>query len=107
MSLYEQLFPLEHGDFPNVFAWLYNVLPFWAAIGDYVAGETTANQIKIGFELNTQSQAELDVLLAHVDGLSGLDEKMAWMMQFQAVCMLSVGGYKYLDQASFKTRLGI
>lgn len=80
---------------------------FWGAIVDYMAGETTANEIKIGFEMDQEEQDDLDTLLAAIDALTGLDEKLSYAMQLQAVLYMAAGGKKYADQASFRTRMGL
>ncbi len=80
---------------------------FWGSIVDYMAGETTANEIKVGFHMDQSEQDDLDVLLAAVDALATLDEKLRYAMELQAVMFMARGGKKYADQTSFRTRMGI
>lgn len=80
---------------------------FWGAIVDYMAGETTANEIKIGFKMDAQEQSDLDLMLAAIDALTGLDDKLSYALQLQAVLYMAAGGKKYADQASFRTRMGL
>jgi hypothetical protein len=78
---------------------------FYSAIVDYVSGNTTRNQIINFYPLSGEQITELDILLASVDALSTIQEKLSWLMQFQAVMLLSWQDIKYDDRASFVARL--
>ena len=101
MGLFNQLFPTDSEESGLGYH------AFWGAIADYIAGETTANQIKAGFNLNAQSQDDLDVWLISIDALVGLDEKLRYSQELHAVMAIAESGLKYADEASFRTRMGI
>ena len=85
----------------------YNIHSFYAGIVDYVSGNTTRTQIINFLKLSGDQITELDVLLTAVDALSTIQEKLSWLMQFQAVLFLASRGIKYKDRASFVARLGL
>jgi len=80
---------------------------FTGAIDDYVAGYTTRQQIITGFALDSDAVADLDKLLAHVDGLVGVQAKMRWLQEFHSTCMLAEDHLKYTTKASFADRVGM
>lgn len=98
-DLFDRLFPAEGGNIP--------IHGFHAAIADYVAGETTRTQIVAAWALDIEAQADLDILLAAVDALVGLDAKLRFVLELDATMTLAELGLKYADKASFKTRLGL
>lgn len=81
---------------------IYNL---YSGIVDYVSGNTTRNQIVNFYPMNSEQIAELDILLTAVDALSTIQEKLSWLMQFQAVMLLASQKIKYDDRASFVARL--
>ena len=83
---------------------IYN---FYSGLVDYVSGNTTRNQIINFYPLSGEQITELDILLTAVDALSTVQEKLSWLMQFQAVLLLAWQDIKYDDKASFVARLGL
>lgn len=81
---------------------IYNI---YSGIVDYVSGNTTRNQIIAFYPLAGEQITELDILLAAVDALSTIQEKLSWLMQFEAVLLLASQKIKYDDRASFVARL--
>ena len=80
---------------------------FTGALDDYVAGYTTRNQIVGAWSLDADAQADLDKLLAHVDGIVGVQAKVRWLSEFHSTCMLAEGDLKYTTKQSFATRVGM
>jgi len=80
---------------------------FWAAIADYVAGQTTRNQIVAAWSLDTEAQADLDALLAAVDTAIGAANKAGFASELHGIMMLAEAGLKYNTKADFSNRLNI
>ncbi len=80
---------------------------FRAAVGDYVAGYTTRNQIVAWWAMDSEAQADLDALLATVDAIPTMVGKVSWVLQLHDVMLISEEGAKYTTKSDFKTRLGI
>jgi len=99
-DLFDRLFPADETE--NI-----PVHGFHAAIADYVAGETTRSQIVTVWELDTEAQADLDILLMAADGLINLDAKLRFVLELGAVMTLAELGLKYTSKSDFRTRLGL
>jgi len=99
--LFDRLFPEDEAESKIA------VHAFHAAIVDYMAGESTRNQIVGAWSMDGSTAADLDLLLAAVDGLSGLDEKLRFVAEMDAVNTLAEAGLKYVTQESYATRLGL
>ena len=80
---------------------------FYAGIVDYVAGDTTRNQIVNFLQLTGAEVTDLDTLLAAVDAIATLDGKISWLMQLDAVLTLAKQGIKYNTKSAFAARLGL
>jgi hypothetical protein len=100
-DLFERLFPSDP-EVENI-----PVHGMHAAIVDYMAGETTEAQIIAVWSLDSEAQTDLSAWLATVDGLSGLDQKLRYVAESDAVMKLCELGLKYTTKSAFKTRLGI
>lgn len=80
---------------------------FHAGIVDYIAGETTRNQIVAALDLQDEQITDLDALLSAINALGTLVEKIRFVIEMQAVMQLAKRGYKYTSKAAFRARLGI
>lgn len=100
-DLFDRLFPSDP-DVDNI-----AVHYFFSALVDYGAGETTRTQIINYWSLDTEAQADLNVLCNHVDGLSGVTAKMAFGTELHAVLMFAEAGAKYNTKSTFRARLGL
>ena len=100
-DLYDRLFPTDPSA-ENI-----AVHAFHAAIVDYIAGETTEAQIIGAWSLDADAQADLDTLLTAVDALTGLDEKLRFVTEFDAVMKLASADLKYNTKGAFAMRLNL
>lgn len=99
-NLYERLFPDDGADNIPIHA-------FHAAIVDYMAGHTTRTQIVNAWALDAEAQADLDVLLAAVNALPALNDKLRFITEMDAVNKLAAADLKYNTRAAYATRLGL
>jgi len=99
-DLFERLFPssAEQDNIP--------VHTFRAAMGDYAAGYTSRNEIVACWDLDIEAQADLDVLLSKINGLTALG-KAAFLLELHDVMMIAEAGAKYTTKATFRVRLGL
>jgi hypothetical protein len=58
---------------------------FHAATVDYIAGETTRNQIIVFWSMDSEAQTDLNNFLDSVDGISGTTNKLAFATELDAV----------------------
>lgn len=79
---------------------------FRAAIGDYVAGYTTRQQIIDWWELGAAAQADLAVLCDDLDSRTVL-ERAVRLIEIHDVLLFVEAGAKYTTKTSFKNRLGL
>lgn len=79
---------------------------FRAALGDYATGNTTRAQIVGYWNLDTEAQVDLDVLLARIDAASALG-KAAFLIELHDVMLITEAGAKYQTKADFRTRMGL
>lgn len=100
-DLFDRLFP-ANSDEANI-----PIHAFHAAVVDYIAGETTRNQIISYWSLDTDAQTDLNNFLDAVDGISGATNKLAFAAELDCVMKLTEEGAKYTTKAEFKTRLGL
>lgn len=98
-DLFDRLF-VRDGSTENI-----SVHYFFAAIVDYAAGETTRQQMIQHWSMDTEAQADLNVLCNRVDSLNGPLEKLAFGEELHAVMMLAESGAKYATKEAFRTRL--
>ena len=80
---------------------------FRAAIGDYVAGQTTRNQIVAFWNLDTSAQSDLDALLVAVDAIGSNARKALWLLQLHDVLLIAEAGAKYTTKSAFAARMGL
>jgi hypothetical protein len=100
-DLFDRLYPVE-GPVSNI-----PVHGFHAAISDYMVGETTRAQIIAVWSLDAEATADLDVLLATVDALTGIENKLRFVTELDAVMNLAELGLRYHTKSAFATRLGL
>lgn len=101
-DLFDRLFPGEEEDIDKI-----AVHQFRSALDDYAEGETTRNQIIVGFNLDTDAVADLDVLLIQIDNLTTVLSAVRWLQNFESVCILAEGELKYTAKIDFATRLDL
>lgn len=99
-DLFERLFP-EDPDGERI-----AVHYFFAALVDYGAGHTTRQQIINWWSLDTEAQADLNVLCDQIDALTPTG-KMVWGTELHAVLMFAEAGAKYTTKQTFRDRLGL
>lgn len=100
-DLFERIFPSDFEDQGKI-----AVHYFYAALADYATGNTTKNQIMQAWALDTEAEADLDVILGKLDSLTG-DAKLQYILELHAVMMIAESGLKYDTKASFKTRMDL
>lgn len=100
-SLFERLFPTDPAT-DNI-----PVHGFHAAITEYIAGEINRNHIIMAWDLDTEAQNQLDTLLAAVDALVGLDQKLRFVAELNSVMTLAELKLRYTTPQDFATRLGL
>lgn len=99
-DLFDRLFPMgNEANIPGHY--------FRASVGDYVSGNTTRQEIINYWSLDSEAQADLNVLLDAVDGIGGSAGKARFLLELHDVLMISEAGAKYTTKASFKTRMGL
>ena len=101
-DLFDRLFPGPGSGIEKI-----PVHAFHAAIIDYMANETTRNQIVAVWSMDSEAQTDLDALLSAVDALSGLDEKLRFAGEMDAVNKLAEADLKYTTKSEYKTRLNL
>jgi len=79
---------------------------FRAALGDYASGYTTKAQIVAAFELDSEAEADLDILLNKLDSSDTL-QKTVFLLELHDVMMIAESGKKYTTKAAFKARMGL
>lgn len=99
-DLFDRLFPTD--DSENI-----ALHSFHAAVVDYIAGETTRQQIIDYWTLDTEAQADLNAFLDAVDAITGAVNKLAFATELDAVMKMAEEGAKYTTKTAFKTRLGL
>lgn len=99
-DLYDRLFPTDNSENISVHA-------FHAAIVDYMAGETVRSQIISTWSLDAEATADLDILLAAVDALNKIEDKLKFIGGMDAVNILAAEGLKYTTKSSYRTRLNL
>jgi len=99
-DLFDRLFPTDP-DEENV-----AIHSFRAAMGDYAAGYTTRAEITNYWGLDTDAQADLNVLCDALDGMAALP-KAGFLLELHDVLMIAEEGAKYTTKAEFRTRLGL
>jgi hypothetical protein len=87
-DLFDTLFP--DPDLDLAFGRSADIHNFFAGVVDYVSGDTTRTQIINFLDLSGDQVTELDTLLAAVDALGTIQDKLSWLMQFQAVLLLII-----------------
>lgn len=100
-DLFDRLFPTEPG-IKNI-----PVHSFHAAIVDYIAEQTTRQQIVNYWTLDSEAENDLTNFLDAVDGISGPLDKLAFATELDAVMKMAEEGAKYTIKSEFKTRLGL
>lgn len=82
-----------------------SVHAFHAALADYLQGSglTKANIVTI-FALDTSASANLDTVIAKIDGIAGVQNKLRVMTSFEALLLLMEHGLAYTDRTSFVAR---
>ena len=98
-DLFDRLFVVQTNKIP--------VHAFIAAITDYIAGETTKNQIINVWELDAEAQADLNAMCTNIDGLSSKAEKIIHALEIDSTMLLCEAGLKYMTKSALKTRLGL
>jgi len=100
-DLFDRLFPAT-AETENI-----PVHYFFAAMIDYMAGETTRAQIIGAWDMDADAQADLNTLCDHIDGLNKIEDKLRFAEELHAVMMLTEGELKYTTKSAFATRLGL
>lgn len=100
-DLFERLYPDDSGT-ENI-----PVHIFFAVVIDYMAGETTRQQIINYWQLDAEAQSDLNALCNHIDGLTGVLNKLVFTEELHAVMMMAETGAKYVTKAAFRDRLGL
>lgn len=101
-DLFDRLFPDEESGVDKI-----GVHAFIGAITDYIAGETSKNQIIAAWSLDSEAQIDLTALCNHIDGLGSKADKVIFTLEFDGVMLLAEARLKYTTKAAFKTRLGL
>lgn len=99
-DLFDRLFPTGEG--ANI-----PIHEFVAALTDYAAGETTKTQIINYYGLDTDAQTDLTALTDAIDALTGKTNKVAFILELDAVMLMAAHGAKYTTKSAFKTRMGL
>jgi len=107
-DLFDTFFPdpVDPED-PLAFPRTMDISTFYFGIVDYVSGNTTRAQIISFLSLDSEQTAQLDILLATVDGITTIAGKVRWLLEFQAALHLAAFGIKYTTKADFAARLGL
>jgi hypothetical protein len=100
-DLFDRLYPTDPSE-ENI-----SVHYLFAALVDYAMGETTRQQIIDYWLLDTEAQADLDILCDAIDALSSTVAKLSFATELHAVMQLAEGGAKYNTKSAFATRLGL
>jgi hypothetical protein len=100
-DLFDRLFPTDPNE-ENI-----AVHYFFAAMVDYAYGETTRAQIIAYWSLDSEAQADLNVLCDAVDALPGTIAKVSFATELHSVMMFAEAGAKYNTKATFAARLGL
>ena len=99
-DLYDRLFNPDEG-VSNI-----AVHYFRAALGDYTMGHTTRAEIVNYWSLDTDAQADLDVMLAEIDAGTNI-QKVIFLLNLHDVLMITEAGAKYQTKAEFVARMGL
>jgi hypothetical protein len=100
-DLFDRLYPTDPSE-ENI-----AVHYFFAALVDYAMGYTTRAQIVNYWSLDTDAEADLDVLCDAIDALSGSIAKLSYATELHSVMMFAAAGAKYTTKATFAARLGL
>jgi len=100
-DLFDRLFPADTTE-ENI-----PVHAFMAAITDYIAGETTRNQIIACWVLDASAQVDLNALCDNIDDIVQKINKIVFALELDSTMILCEGGLKYITKTAFKNRLGI
>lgn len=101
MPLIERLLGDDRIDHPKI-----PVYYFAAAVGEWARGRTTRTQIIQTFGLRAEDEADLDALVAKVQGMS-VEERFKYRTELLDVLALAEGGIAYTTPAQIRARLGI
>jgi hypothetical protein len=78
---------------------------FHAALADYLQGSGLSKAaIVTVFVLDAQASANLDVVIAKIDGTTGVQNKLRVMGSIEALLVLMEHGIAYTTRASFVAR---
>jgi hypothetical protein len=79
---------------------------FRAALGDYATGNTSRAEIVNYWNMDSEAQTDLDVLLVAIDSKTAL-QTAEFLLELDSVMIIASEGAKYTVKSEFRTRLGL
>lgn len=101
MNLYEKLFS-QDDEVVRIGCHLFE-----AAMVEYMRENISKNQMISAWTLDSEAESDLTIILAAVDGLTSILEKLTFLQELSAVNILAEAGLMYTTRLAWATRLGL